>query len=131
MLTSLVSTLLVVFFDLSASLGKALSLIREAAAHGATLIVFPEVFLPGYPFFIWLESYGEWVAKRQDYHTECPLSDGPESLALVNIAKELQVTIVMGCSERDHGTLYMGQWIVGPEGILLQRRKLKPTLVER
>ena len=41
------------FLDLDASVDKACRLIAEAGAAGARLIVFPESFLPGYPFWIW------------------------------------------------------------------------------
>jgi len=40
--------------------------------------------------------------------------------------------VVMGLSERDHGSLYIGQWIIGADGeTIATRRKLKPTHVER
>ena len=40
--------------------------------------------------------------------------------------------VVMGHSEKHGGSLYMGQWIIGPDGeTIAQRRKLKPTHVER
>ena len=45
-----------VFLDLDASIDKAVVLIAEAANAGAELIAFPETFLPGYPFHIWLDS---------------------------------------------------------------------------
>ena len=38
-----------VLFDKTASLEKALHLISEAAEQKAGLIVFPELFIPGYP----------------------------------------------------------------------------------
>ncbi|HEY6707232.1 MAG TPA: nitrilase-related carbon-nitrogen hydrolase, partial [Actinomycetota bacterium] len=38
-----------VFLDLEASLGKAEALIEKAAAEGASLVVFPEAFLPAWP----------------------------------------------------------------------------------
>src|SRR5919112_5664785 len=41
------------FLDLDASVAKACRLIEEAGAAGARLVVFPESFLPGYPFWIW------------------------------------------------------------------------------
>ena len=40
--------------------------------------------------------------------------------------------VVMGMSEKRGGSLYMGQWIIDAEGqTVAQRRKLKPTHVER
>ena len=42
-----------VYLDLPASLAKAETLIAQAAAQGAKLVVFPETWLPGYP--AWLD----------------------------------------------------------------------------
>ena len=44
------------FLDLDGSIKKTISLIEEAAEKGAKLIAFPEVFIPGYPWHIWLDS---------------------------------------------------------------------------
>ncbi|QAU47821.1 nitrilase-related carbon-nitrogen hydrolase [Bradyrhizobium guangzhouense] len=38
-----------VYLNASATADKAASLVREAAADGARLVAFPEVFVPGYP----------------------------------------------------------------------------------
>ena len=46
------------WLDLDASVEKAIALIEEAAAKGAKLIAFPEVFIPGYPWHIWLDFAG-------------------------------------------------------------------------
>ena len=39
-----------VLFDKTACTDKAVRLIAECAQHGAELIVFPELFIPGYPY---------------------------------------------------------------------------------
>ena len=39
-----------VLFDKDACLEKAIGLIQESVRNGAELIVFPELFIPGYPF---------------------------------------------------------------------------------
>nr|WP_237245192.1 MULTISPECIES: nitrilase-related carbon-nitrogen hydrolase [Sorangium] len=44
------------FLDLDAGVDKAMRLITETASHGASLTAFPEAWLPGYPFWIWLAS---------------------------------------------------------------------------
>ena len=43
-----------VFLDLDATVDKTIALIDQAAAEGAKLIAFPETFIPGYPWQIWL-----------------------------------------------------------------------------
>ena len=55
------------FLDLDAGIDKAIGLIAEAAGQGAQLIAFPETWLPGYPWQIWLDSPAwcpAWWKKR-------------------------------------------------------------------
>ena len=42
-----------------------------------------------------------------------------------------RIRAVVGFSERDGGSLFMSQWICGPDGSMTVRRKLRPTSVER
>lgn len=42
-----------IWFDLDATVDKTCRLIEEAASNGAKLIAFPEVWLCGYPAWIW------------------------------------------------------------------------------
>jgi nitrilase len=42
-----------VFLDREASIEKACSLIKTAGENGADLIVLPEVFIPGGPYWAW------------------------------------------------------------------------------
>jgi nitrilase len=57
-----------VFLDLDKTVDKSIALIKEAAANGASLIAFPETFIPGYPFFIWLDSPVWGMQFIQRYH---------------------------------------------------------------
>ena len=50
-----------VMFCKAACVDKAVRLIREAAGQGAELIVFPELFIPGYPYGM---TYGFTVGSR-------------------------------------------------------------------
>ena len=121
-----------VFLDLDASIDKAIGLIAEAAGQGAKLIAFPETFLPGYPWFIWLDSPAWGMQFIQRYHDNSLVYGSAQADRLAQAAKDNAITVVMGHSEKQGGSLYMGQWIIGADGeTIAQRRKLKPTHVER
>lgn len=121
-----------IFLDLDASIDKAISLIREASRQGAKLIAFPETWLPGYPWFIWLDSPAWGMQFIQRYHDNSLIYGSPQADRISKAAKDNQIMVVMGHSEKRGGSLYMGQWIIDAEGrTVAQRRKLKPTHVER
>ena len=125
-----------VMFDKAAGLEKALKLIREAA--GADLIVFPELFIPGYPIGM---NFGFSMGKRTEpgradwkrYYDASILADGPEMQALSQAAREAGAYVSIGFSERDAvtGTLYNSNAILSPDGGISIHRKLKPTGSER
>jgi len=121
-----------VFLDLDASIDKAIGLIEQAAQNGAKLVAFPETWLPGYPWFIWLDSPAWGMQFIQRYHDNSLVYGSPQADRLAAAAKANAITVVMGHSEKHGGSLYMGQWIIGADGeTIAQRRKLKPTHVER
>ncbi|MBT9488818.1 MAG: carbon-nitrogen hydrolase family protein [Rubrivivax sp.] len=121
-----------VFLDLDAGVDKAIALIAEAAANGAKLIAFPETWLPGYPWFIWLDSPAWGMQFIQRYHDNSLVYGSPQAYRLAAAAQQHKVMVVMGHSEKAGGSLYMGQWIIGADGETVAiRRKLKPTHVER
>lgn len=122
------------FLDLTAGIVKSVRYIEEAAAAGASLIAFPEVWLPGYPFYVWLGTPAWYMSKGyvQRYFDNSLSLDSAEADILRDAAKRNDITVVMGLSERKGGSLYIAQWIIGPDGeTLLKRRKLKPTHLER
>ncbi|WP_022880431.1 carbon-nitrogen hydrolase family protein [Microbacterium sp. B19] len=120
------------WFDLPATVAKTVDLIAEAAANGAEIIAFPETWLPGYPIFLWTYPVPEQIPHLARYHAASPTVDGPEVSTIREAAAAHGITVVLGLSEQDHGSLYMAQLIIGPTGdILLHRRKLKPTHAER
>jgi aliphatic nitrilase len=121
-----------VWFDLPATVAKTVDLIAEAAAHGAEIVAFPETWLPGYPIFLWAYPVPEQIPHIARYHANSPTVDGPEITTIREAAATHHVTVILGLSERDHGSLYMSQLIIGADGdLLLHRRKLKPTHAER
>ena len=128
-----------VMFDKAASLKKALLWIEKSAAQGAELVVFPELFLPGYPFGM---TFGFKVGSRDEngrkdwklYYDNSVVCPGPETDALGAAAKKHGIYLSIGVSERDDttGTLYNTNIMFTPDGALASvHRKLKPTGAER
>ncbi len=121
-----------VFLDLDATLEKGIALIEEAAGNGARLIGFPETWIPGYPWWIWLESPIGGLRFVQRYHENSLQQDSPQLQKLCDAARDNDIFVVMGASERAAGSLYIAQFFIDTDGSLLDvRRKLKPTHVER
>ncbi|MBQ9687493.1 MAG: carbon-nitrogen hydrolase family protein [Oscillospiraceae bacterium] len=127
-----------VMFDKDACVEKVLRYIDECASHGAELIVFPELFIPCYPLGM---TFGFRVGSRnkpgredwKKYYDQSILADGPEMARIINAAKEKQVYVSIGYSEREplNGTLYNSNMMIAPDGTALNHRKLKPTGSER
>ena len=45
-----------IWLDLEGTVAKTITYIEEAAREGAKLIAFPETWIPGYPWHIWVGS---------------------------------------------------------------------------
>ncbi|PWN92434.1 carbon-nitrogen hydrolase [Acaromyces ingoldii] len=120
------------WFNLEAAVKKTCDLMREAKAGGASLIAFSEVWIPGYPNFLWNGNYRENLSLVQSYIKNSMTATGPEMLEIRKLAAHLGLFVALGFSERDNGSLYLGQVLISSEGnILMHRRKTKPTHVER
>ena len=122
------------FLDLDAGVTKAIGYIEEAADQGARLVAFPETWLPGYPWWIWLGAPAWYLGRGlvTRYFAQSLRYDSAHAERLCAAARKHRMHVVMGHAERDGGSLYMGQWIIGPQGeTIARRRKLKPTHVER
>ena len=127
-----------VMFDKDRCVEKITNLIGEAAAKGAELVVFPELFIPGYPYGM---TYGFTVGSRsragredwKTYYDNSILADGAEMQSIVDCAKEHSVYVSVGYSERDAvtATLYNSNIMIAPDGQTMNHRKLKPTGSER
>jgi nitrilase len=123
-----------VWLDLDATVEKTIGLIEEAAGKGAKLIAFPEAFIPGYPWYIWMGAPA-WAIGRgfvQRYFDNSLSYDSPQAETLRRAVKAAGITAVLGLSERSGGSLYLAQWLIGPDGdTIAKRRKLRPTHAER
>jgi nitrilase len=124
------------WFDVTATLDKATIIIAEAARNGALLVVFPETWLPCYPY--WGFDYSDrttyrdlWAAYLEN-SIEVP---GKETEILCKVAKDNSVFIAMGineCDKKYQGRMYNSIIYVSPLGELLgTHRKICNTHVER
>lgn len=121
-----------VFLDVDATIEKACSLIVEAANSGARLVVFPEVFVPGFPY--WINCYPPIVQPglQMRYMAASVEVPGPHIDRVREVARQTGTVVVLGVNERDGGTLYNTQVFIDERGELLGRhRKLQPTYAER
>ena len=128
-----------VMFNKDATIDKVCAQIREAGAHGAELIVFPESLIPCYPYGL---TYGFTVGSRTEacrddwkiYYDNAVLCPSADTDRIGAAAREAGAYVSVGYTERGrhNGTLYCSNMIFGPDGRLLcNHRKLKPTGAER
>jgi len=72
---------------------------------------------------------GEMVHK---YMANSLVRDSPQMRRIQQAVKDAGMQVVLGYSEREGASLYMGQSFIAPSGeIVHHRRKIKPTHVER
>lgn len=120
------------WLDLDAGVEQMIGIIEDAAARGAQLVGFPETFLPGYPWWIWLDAPAAGMAFVPRYAENSMTRDGEHIHRLAAAAGRNRIHVVFGFSEISRGSLYMAQGFLSDTGeILGVRRKLKPTHVER
>ena len=123
--------------DLEGTLERVDELTGRAASEGASLVVFPEAFVGGYPkgvdFGVRLGTRSEaGRAAFERYHAGAVEVPGPAVDRLGGIAARHGVELVIGVVELDGGTLYCTVLFVGPDGELRgKHRKLVPTALER
>lgn len=132
-----------VYYDLPATIDKALSLIDEAARSGAQLAVFGETFFPGYP--AWLDcaiDYARWdhAPAKQLYARLVSNSlaiDSPAMRQLRDAAQTQGIALALGINERvargrGNRSLYNSLVIIDSDGnIANHHRKLRPTYTEQ
>jgi nitrilase len=123
-----------VFLDPAATAAKAADWIGRAGAAGVKFLVFPEVFLPGFPYWINLYPPLLQAGLNRRYQDVSVDAEGPEMAVIREAAAAHDVAVVMGLSERPAGrhTCYNSAAFIGADGQLLGvHRKLKPTYAER
>jgi len=128
-----------VFLDRDGSVERACTLIGQAAAKGARLIVLPEAFIPAYPAWVWYLPLTRRpdIAKLYRALVENSIDvPGPETERLGRAAREAGAHVAIGVNERNAEasgtTLFNTILIFNDRGELVERRrKLMPTGAER
>ncbi|WP_347557200.1 Nit6803 family nitrilase [Robbsia sp. KACC 23696] len=111
---------------------KVCAAIAEAAAEGANLVVFPETFVPYYPYFSFVKPPFASGPEHLLLYERSVVVPGPVTEVIGATARRHGVVVVLGVNERDHGSLYNTQLIFDANGeLVLKRRKITPTYHER
>ena len=115
-----------------ATLERVIASIGEAAGKGAELVVFPETFVPWYPYFSFIAPPVSSGAEHIKLYQHALAVPSPETDLVAAAARKHGIVVALGINERDHGTLYNAQLIFDADGALaLKRRKITPTFHER
>lgn len=129
-----------VLLDKQASIEKAIKTIEEAASEGASLVVLPECFVPGYPTWSWrlkpggdMRIYNEIHAKLIDNSVDVAAG---ELSSICEAAKASNIAVSIGFNEREgeysRATIFNSNALISHEGEVLNlHRKLMPTNPER
>jgi nitrilase len=129
-----------VILDRDATVDKLVRLAGETAGEGASLLVFPEAFIPVYPSSTWAKAFAGWSDERAKaafarLAEQAVTVPGEAEQRIGEAAREHGVWIVTGVTEVDAdrpGTLYNTLLYHAPSGELaLRHRKLVPTNHER
>jgi nitrilase len=124
------------FFDKERTLEKTCRYIEEGGRLGLDLLVFPETYFCGYPYWrgsVSVRRSTELMARM--IHTAIRL-DGPEVAKMADAARKSDVNCVIGCNELSDRpgslTIYNSLVVISREGEVLGRhRKIMPTHSER
>ncbi|KAI1075560.1 cyanide hydratase [Whalleya microplaca] len=120
------------WFDLEAGVQKTINFIIEAGQAGCKLVAFPEVWIPGYPYWMWKVTYLQSLPMLKKYRENSMSVDSEEMRRIRRAARDNQIYVSLGFSEIDHATLFLAQVLIDPEGkVINHRRKIKPTHVEK
>lgn len=123
--------------DTSSTLNKALGCIEHAATNDASLVCFPESYVPGFPIWSALlppshPSTHNFFAK---FVEQSIYADGPEIDQIRQAAGRHRISVSIGFSEKarhSEGTLWNSNVVIDETGtVKVHHRKLVPTFYER
>ncbi len=128
-----------VFLNKEKTVQKACDAIREAGEKGSKLVVFPEVYISGYPDWVWLVPNSKASVLNELYvelvNNAVSIPDGTTD-QLCKAAREAKINVVIGLHEKNtetsNSSLYNSLLFISEHGTILgKHRKLIPTGGER
>lgn len=125
-----------VYHDKEATLDETCEWIERAGREGADLVVFPETYFPGYPYWRRSVSIPRWTDLMVELQQNSLHVEDEAMAVLADAIADADVRVVLGTNERSdrHGseTLYNSLFYFDTDGELIGRhRKLMPTHGER
>lgn len=118
-----------VFLNKDKTINKVISLMNKAAKNKAELVVFPEAFIPTYPFWPKDLGFGKEKKITMDLHMELHKNSvevpGKDTEKIGKAAKKAGLSVIIGVNEKDGGTLYNTILFFSKKGELIgKHRKL-------
>ncbi|KAJ6017383.1 nitrilase [Penicillium sp. IBT 35674x] len=111
-----------IFLSAKETIQKCVTMIEEAARNQADIVIFPEVFIPGYPFWSCMVAPGEAHEFFKRMVSESVYADGEEVNMIRKAAKEFQITVCVGISEKTRhssANLYNSNLLISSAGEIL------------
>lgn len=109
--------------DKEKNVSRILDYSKSAAKRGADLILFPEMCVMGYDYYV--DPAVPYKEKEEAAET---VEDGATFARIAEVARQNDIYIVAGTAEKDKktGFLYNAAYVAGPEGTLGTYRKIHP-----
>jgi predicted amidohydrolase len=126
-----------VVLNLRGSVAQACAIIARAGREGIQILAFPETWLPVYPIWADMGSFGRWdYPPAKKLHARLIKNSlqvgGAEFKSLASAVRKAGIWVTIGVNEREGRSLYNSLLTFEPGGALVNHhRKLVPTFGER
>jgi nitrilase len=121
-----------VLYSRDGTIDKVCQLIEELGKQDVELAVFPETFVPYYPYFSFVQPPFAMGKEHLKLLEESVVVPSEDTQKIGEVAAAAGMVVAIGVNEKDGGTIYNAQLLFDADGALVQhRRKITPTYHER
>ena len=121
-----------VLYSREGTVARVVAKIEQLSRRGVQFATFPETVIPYYPYFAFVQRPFEMRPQHLTLMEQAVTIPSPEVDAIGAAARQAEMVVSVGVTERDGGSLYNTQLLFDADGSLLQRRrKIMPTYHER